>query len=155
MSFAHNRRDVLLEIATQTRRVIDDGSYRLYGDTYRLHTQQSVQGTRFYPPNAHSNWFSPPSRSQTRRAAHISIHEATTIEGARWLFDTLRPPNKVGVLSFASATKPGGGFMNGAQAQEESLARSSTLYPTLSTSTAEKFYQLHRNQPHNPYYTHA
>lgn len=34
-------------------------------------------------------------------------------------------------LNFASAKNPGGGFLGGAQAQEESLARSSALYPCL------------------------
>lgn len=35
------------------------------------------------------------------------------------------------VLNFASAKNPGGGFLSGSQAQEESLARSSSLYPCL------------------------
>lgn len=36
------------------------------------------------------------------------------------------------MLNFASATKPGGGFLNGQSAQEESIARSSALYPSIA-----------------------
>ena len=45
------------------------------------------------------------------------------------------------VLNFASAKNPGGGFLNGARAQEESLARSSALYPCLRKSA---MYEHHR-----------
>lgn len=45
-------------------------------------------------------------------------------------------------LNFASAKNPGGGFFNGAQAQEESIARSSGLYPC--QLSAIEFYETHR-----------
>jgi uncharacterized protein (TIGR02452 family) len=50
----------------------------------------------------------------------------------------------VGCLNFASAKNPGGGFRGGAQAQEESLARSSGLYRCLLA--APEFYSFHRSQ---------
>jgi len=61
----------------------------------------------------------------------------------------------IGVLNFASAKKPGGGFINGAQAQEESIARASTLYPSLTTYEGKKFYTHFRADPENAFYTHA
>ncbi len=48
---------------------------------------------------------------------------------------------KVGVLNFASAYNPGGGFLNGAMAQEESLAYCSNLYETIKDN---EFYALNK-----------
>ena len=44
---------------------------------------------------------------------------------------TAKGKKNMGVLNFASAKNPGGGFLNGAMAQEESIAASSCLYKTL------------------------
>lgn len=49
---------------------------------------------------------------------------------------------RIGCLNFASAKNPGGGFLNGAQAQEEALARSSGLYPALLANPA--YYERNR-----------
>lgn len=48
---------------------------------------------------------------------------------------------KMGVLNFASAYKPGGGFINGAIAQEESLAYCSNLYDTIKDN---EYYTLNK-----------
>ncbi|MFL0250655.1 TIGR02452 family protein [Clostridium neuense] len=47
-------------------------------------------------------------------------------------------------LNFASAKNPGGGFQTGANAQEESIARASSLYPCLIKCS--EFYEFHRKQ---------
>lgn len=50
------------------------------------------------------------------------------------------------VLNFASATNPGGGVINGSNAQEECLCRCSTLYPCLNQKEIfDNFYSYHRN----------
>lgn len=53
-------------------------------------------------------------------------------------------------LNFASAKNPGGGFRNGANAQEESIVRASALYKCLMRNS--EFYEYHRLQ-NSPLYT--
>jgi len=48
-----------------------------------------------------------------------------------------------GILNFASAKNPGGGFLKGSRAQEEALAASSDLY--LSQMQAPEFYNTNRS----------
>lgn len=60
---------------------------------------------------------------------------------------------EVGVLNFASAKNPGGGFINGANAQEESLAVSGGLYRTLTIH--EKYYRKNRECKSMMYTNHA
>jgi uncharacterized protein (TIGR02452 family) len=47
-------------------------------------------------------------------------------------------------LNFASAKNPGGGFLGGSQAQEESLARATGLYPCIAQMN--EMYDYNRNQ---------
>ena len=49
------------------------------------------------------------------------------------------------VLNFASATRPGGGVKSGSSAQEESLCRCSTLFPTIDRKWLwQKYYDVNR-----------
>ena len=54
---------------------------------------------------------------------------------------------KVAILNFASAKNPGGGFIGGASAQEESLARSSSLYASLTKDLT----MYHYNKAHTTF----
>lgn len=56
-------------------------------------------------------------------------------------------------LNFASAKNPGGGFLGGSQAQEESLARSSALYTSLITQSG--YYEANRECRTSLYTDHA
>jgi len=58
------------------------------------------------------------------------VNESSISAAYRLLED--HPGEEVTVLNFASGSHPGGGFLRGAQAQEECLARASALYSTLT-----------------------
>jgi putative RNA 2'-phosphotransferase len=68
---------------------------------------------------------SPPAWTARGMVTRLSVTAESTIEAIRRLGDGCV------ALSFASAKNPGGGFLGGAQAQEETLARSSALYPCI------------------------
>ena len=57
-------------------------------------------------------------------------------------------------LNFASAKNAGGGFLRGSEAQEESIARSSTIISSLKSDEAQKyFYRTHKKNPRNGLYS--
>ncbi len=89
----------------------------------------------------------PRSTSMARRSpVVVTVVDGTSLASARALAARGVVPL---VLNFASAKKPGGGFLAGARAQEESLARSSALYPCLLESAM----YAHHSRHGDPLYT--
>ncbi len=71
----------------------------------------------------------------------VQISNETTLGAAKRLIDKgLRPL----ALNFANDVSPGGGFLAGATAQEETLCRSSALFATLID---DPMYESHRRRP--------
>lgn len=99
--------------------------------------------TQTYPPEREI------PRAVNIRHAHptqITVTNETTLDAARRLVAAGHHPV---ALNFASARHPGGGFLSGARAQEESLARASALYACLDGNPMYAWHEQHRN----PFYT--
>ncbi len=125
------------EIARETVEICEAGAYRLPdGRTVQIgeSIRRARDGTVLY--TAASVTALAPTLS---RLGRIEVTDESTFLACQRLSGEA---GHLGCLDFASAKNPGGGFLGGAQAQEESLARSSALYPCLLTQPA--YYEQNR-----------
>lgn len=118
--------------ANQTIEILERGFYEVAGQRIdiREDVKQSLAGSVLYRPDEFDKVFASPALQQETPAYRttLAVQNATVLEAAGLL---LEAGGSIGCLNFASARNPGGGFLNGSLAQEESIAVSSALYPTL------------------------
>lgn len=137
-------REERIRVAQRTVEITENGFYLApSGRTLTIDELQkrAVAESRLYRPDDFSNL---PLPSPGFELTILEVTGETTLAAARRLVEE-SPNDDVLCLNFASARNPGGGFLSGAQAQEESLARSSGLYPCIARMTEMYDYNRRRN----------
>ncbi len=131
-------------VANATRAICKDGIYETGGKLVLIGDAlaHAVRDTREYLPTDALE----PGQSPRDAAANtrFEVTTETTLEAAHRLTDA--GTHRVGALNFASARNPGGGFDEGAKAQEEDLAYASGLVACLE---GREMYRAHANR-HGP-----
>jgi uncharacterized protein (TIGR02452 family) len=122
----------LKQIAQETVAALERGFYTAPSGSvvdFMPLLKRCVAETACYNPDAltdiHEQVLARPAIAEQ---TEFELVNETTLQGSARLAEQYQ---RVGVLNFASAKNPGGGFLGGAKAQEESLARSSGLYHSL------------------------
>ncbi len=113
------------EIARQTIEIVNQGYYEYEGervDISAAHTYSCEKSALILD----ESWADYELPVTGKYQTELTVANTSTVEAI--LTCTKQGLRKLGVLNFASAKNPSGGFINGALAQEESLAASSGLY---------------------------
>ncbi|KAF8959971.1 hypothetical protein BDZ97DRAFT_1906054 [Flammula alnicola] len=124
-SVSHSGKVSLVAIARSTLQKIEEGSYELNGIAYTL--KDAVEVTD------ENTLLYPDDLDLSEWASKAPSSEVTD--------------SSSGVQVAVSEAST----LSGAQ----SIARSSTMYPSLTTETVQPFYQSHKKNPKNGYYSHA
>ncbi|TQM68251.1 uncharacterized protein (TIGR02452 family) [Actinomadura hallensis] len=136
----HIRRTTALE----TVAILERGGYQApSGRTVSIAggLARAVENTVLYRPGELDELLERVLAAEPGADTRVEVTGETTLAAARRLCVPGAVPF---ALNFASAKNPGGGFLNGAHAQEEGLARSSGLYESLCS--AREYYDFHRGR---------
>ena len=136
-------RNVAAKMGHETQQIMEQGWYtNARGQTVDIRALRdaATHGSVTYQPGE-----TPPVGAPPHTHVHTFMHNQTTLAVAE---ARVAQGYRVAILNFASATTPGGGWLYGARAQEESLARSSTLVHAIRDDA------MYANEAHqtNPFY---
>jgi uncharacterized protein (TIGR02452 family) len=142
-----------IKTANNTLEIIKTGEYtNQKGELVLIEDFQKTaeKSTKVYTPQ----WLDLVMETATIQRYHetteYELTDESTLAAARRLYGSSKEAPLA--LNFASAKHPGGGFLNGADGQEESLVRASGLYPCLTRG--QMFYSFHRRQHSGLYSDH-
>jgi uncharacterized protein (TIGR02452 family) len=128
-------RETLAALGRETLNILSEGRYQsssgLAVDVSGS-LSDCVSATRLFRPADFPEEIAAVLISHAERPI-VEVTWETTLQAARRLIGEEPATDQEPLcLNFASARHPGGGFLSGSQAQEESLARSSGLYASIS-----------------------
>ena len=135
----------LKAVAKETIKILESGQYTNNSGqivNFAEEQKKAERETKLYTPEQLQKLLSQ-SNSNSGNQLLIEVVEERTQTAAHRLITSEECSDLV-LLNFASARNPGGGFINGAKAQEEDLARCSGLY--LCLLKQPKYYQMNREQ---------
>ena len=110
--------------------------------------KESRDHTVFHPADDY------PELREAKGEGRITVTNSKTFQAAMEQ-SKAHPGKRIAVLNFASPTNPGGGVKRGSSAQEESLCRCSTLYPTIDRRWLWEKYYGPNLEAHDPVGTDA
>lgn len=122
-------RQQLMKIAQETVTLGDKGNYD--------GLKEAIAGTISYPYNTKLPIVTPRDKE-----TKVIVKDMATLEMVKLLIDEGCNPV---ALNFASAIRPGGGFLKGTQAQEEYLARNTLLYHTIKDNDMYDYHKENRD----------